>query len=152
MIEPYKLPHIMTLSQLMADSYKRWTGWELVGGRDIPYALYFAPFPITSFGTQDDPLIQYANLAALEAWDTTWIDFIGMPARVSTQPDQTMQNDRYALIQRAKEKGWAMNYTGERISRTGKRFQILNTVLWQLEDAQGHDYGYAARIGSWSQL
>lgn len=146
--EPYHLPHIIRFSELLVTSYRRWTGWELVSGRDLAYGLFFAPFPVTSQGLQDDPLIQYANLAALEAWETTWDTFIGTPSRLSAPADPATQEVRSKALGDAAAKGWTMNYSGERISQAGNRFQILNTVVWNVTDEAGMAFGQAARIGA----
>lgn len=152
MMEPYKQAHVIAFSQLLVDSYHRWTGWELVSGRDIAYGLFFAPFAITAQDLQADPVIQYANQAALDAWDTDWQSFIGMPSRLSAAPDPLVQDARADALRQANEQGWAMNYSGKRVSQTGKRFEILNTVLWRVTDLQGRSYGQAARIGAWRYI
>ncbi len=151
-MEPYKQPHVIAYSRRLIESYKRWTGWNLVGGRDFAYALYHAPFAITSQGVQDDPVIQYANQAALDVWETNWNDFIGMPSRLSAETDEATQKQRAELLDSAKEKGWTIDYQDKRISRNGARFEILNTVLWNVTDEAGQLYGQAARIGAWRYL
>ena len=151
-IEPYQLPHVIAYSQLLVDSYKRWTGWDLVGGSDIAYALYNAPFAITSQGNQPEPVIQYANRAALDVWEMEWSQFIGMPAHLSAEADDDIQKSRADVLAQARDKGWALNYNGKRISRTGTRFEILNTVLWNVTDTHGQSFGQAARIGAWRYL
>jgi len=151
-LQPYQLPHIITYSQLLTDSYKRWTGWDLVSGRNIGYGLFMAPFAVLSHGIETDPLLHYGNQAALDLWETEWNQFIGMPSRLSAEPEDDIQSNRNELLRTAMEKGWTMNYNGTRISSTGRRFEIINTVVWNVTDASGHIHGQAARIGTWRYL
>lgn len=147
MAEPYHIPAIAEYSRLLNDSFRHWTGRALVDGPGIAQSLYEAPFPVVSHGTEADPVFRYANRAALKLWEMDWDSFTRLPSRHSAEPVTDIQDDRQRLLKAALEKGWIDNYTGIRISASGKRFQIRDTILWNVVDAQGNRYGQAARIG-----
>ncbi len=144
---PYSHPDIATYSNLLAESFRRWTGQALVTGNNIAAALYEAPFPLVSHGTEADPVFRYANRAALTLWETDWISFTRMPSRLSAEPIGVIQDDRQQLLRAAIQKGWVGDYRGIRISARGRRFEISDTILWNVVDAQGRLHGQAARIG-----
>ncbi len=58
-------------------------------------ALYRAPFVVLAHDRFQegvtDPVFTYANHAALELWDATWEQLIGMPSRKSAADDPTAQ-------------------------------------------------------------
>jgi len=48
------------------------------------------------------------------------------------------------------EQGYIDNYSGVRISKTGKRFLLQNAIAWNLIDAQGGYRGQAAVCHHWN--
>jgi hypothetical protein len=64
-------------------------------------------------------------------------------------PDQT---ERASYLQRVKQNGFIENYSGIRISKTGKRFRIEKAVVWNLIEPSGIYRGQAARFGHWQWL
>lgn len=57
----------------------------------------------------------------MELWEFSWEYFTQMPSRKCVEPVRQQERDR--LLATAASKGYIDNYTGIRISRTGKRFQ-----------------------------
>ena len=157
MIQPHAFPAIQTYSRLLAESFARMTGKALLDGwrgdeAGFAETLFEAPFPLVSHGTQTDPIFCYANCAALALWEMTWDDFIQLPSRRSAETVSDIQQERQRLLAEAMQKGWVDNYSGVRISATGKRFMIRDTVLWNVTDNHGTLHGQAARIGHWKML
>ena len=56
------------------------------------------------------------------------------------------------LLAEVTQKGYIDHYEGVRISSTGKRFMIKNTVVWNLMGREGHYQGQAACFGEWEFL
>lgn len=140
-------------ARLLADSYQRLTGAALLGhpapddDRALAAALFAASFPVVSHGTEADPVFRYGNAAALRLWEMDWAGFTRLPSRLSAEDDPAVQTDRDRLLAEARAKGWTDGYRGIRVSARGRRFLILDTVLWTVRDAAGHVHGQAARIG-----
>ncbi len=66
-------PPLVNWCQLLLDSFRRWTGCELLEragtAEDQARALFAAPFVVVSHGTEDDPILNYGNQAALDLWE-----------------------------------------------------------------------------------
>lgn len=140
-------------ARLLADSYQRLTGAALLGhpapddDRALAAALFAAAFPVVSHGTEADPVFRYGNAAALRLWEMDWAGFTRLPSRLSAEDDPAVQADRDRLLAEARVKGWTDGYRGIRISSTGRRFRIRDTILWTVTDHAGQLHGQAARIG-----
>lgn len=155
---PYLTPDIIAYNRLMADSFQRFTGAPVLPGANpfdgvaLATAMFHAEAAIVSHGVEDDPVFRYGNARALTLWDMDWDSFTLLPSRLSAEPADEVQADRDALLGEALAKGFVDHYGGVRISRTGKRFRIENTVLWNVVDAHGHRHGQAALIRNWRWL
>ena len=83
-------PDVMEWSQLLLNSFRHWTGHELlerVGDPDYQaHALFLSPFVVVSHGMEEDPLINYGNQVALELWEMTWEDLTRTPSRLTAEP------------------------------------------------------------------
>ena len=126
-------------ARLLAESFQRLTGQAL----GDPWAR---PDPIVSHGTQSDPIFRWANPAALTLWEMDWDSFTHLPSRQSAADTPEVQADRSRLLAEAREKGWVTGYRGIRVSASGRRFAIDDTVLWTVRDSAGVVHGQAALI------
>ncbi|WP_315787817.1 MEKHLA domain-containing protein [Fischerella sp. JS2] len=126
-------------------SFEYWTGSSLLNvngsAREIAQALFAAPFALVSHGTEPDPIFNYGNRKALELWELSWQDFTQMPSRKTAQ--EVVQQERNRLLAETTSKGFS-NYSGVRITSTGKRFYIKDGILWNLLDENNHYCGQAA--------
>jgi PAS domain S-box-containing protein len=143
-------PQTLSYAELLIESYRRLTGRELVVGVVDAPGLYEAPFPIVSHATQPDPIFCYANLAAQKLFGYSWDEFLNIPSRLSAEPDE--RQAREALLERARGDGYVDDYAGIRISKSGRRFYISDTTLWQVLDDHGILRGQAAVIRKWEML
>ena len=50
------------------------------------------------------------------------------------------------------EKGYVDKYSGVRISSSGKRFKIFDTIIWEVKDDEGKRVGQAATFPRWQWL
>lgn len=151
-------PATRAYARLLVDSFARTVGRDLapgLAGLDTPAltaALRDMPFPLVSHGPEADPIFRYANTAALDLWEMDWDRFTRLPSRQSAEAEPDIQGDRSRLLAAALAKGWVGDYSGIRISATGRRFRITDTILWNVTDAQGQRHGQAALIGRVERL
>jgi len=141
-------------ARLISDSYRRLFGRELISGTgsDAEFArlLFDAPFAVLSHDTAADPVFNYANLKGLELFELTWDELCVLPSRLSAElPDQA---ERDRLLNEVKSKGFIDDYRGIRITKTGKRFSINRTEVWNLFDEENNFRGQAACIRHWQFL
>ncbi len=103
-----------------------------------------APFAILAHNTDADPMFVYGNLAAQARFGYSWEEITRLHSRLSAElPDR---EERQQLLDRVRRDGFARDYRGVRISKSGARFLIEDAVLWQLIDAQGVVQGQAVKI------
>jgi len=142
------------LAKLLIESYRRATGRNLLDPEPPPgqeaEALFEAPFALLSHGTEPDPILQYGNRKALELWETDWASFTSMPSRLTAEPAE--RGEREKLLRDVREKGYSDGYRGVRISSGGRRFEIIDAVVWNVVDGQGVYRGQAAMIPRWRYL
>ena len=142
---PWQQEAIIRHSQRLLHSYQHWTGNYLVDvnctPEEIAQALFEAPFVLVSHGIEADPIFNYGNHKALQLWEFSWEEFTKMPSRQSAE--EIVQEERDRLLAETATKGFS-NYSGIRITSTGKRFHIEDGILWNLIDEQNQHCGQAA--------
>lgn len=155
---PHLDPAVQTYNRLMANSFRRFTGQDMVSHAEtltdaaLAEALFHAPQAIVSHGTEADPVFRYANAQALQLWEMDWEAFTRLPSRHSAEADSGIQSDRNELLRAALAQGHVDHYTGIRVSASGRRFHIEDTVLWNVIDDGGVRHGQAAFIRRWTFL
>lgn len=116
-----------------------------VGDCDAGIAdLFEADFALLSHGTESDPIFNFGNRAALNLFEYSWDAFIQLPSRLSAKPLE--REARQQLLDTVNRQGYIDNYSGIRVSASGKEFMIENAVVWNIVDEQGIYCGQAARI------
>jgi hypothetical protein len=142
---PWQQEAIARHSQRLLHSYQHWTGTSVLNvsgtSEEIAQALFEAPFVLVSHGIQADPIFNYGNRKALQLWELSWEEFTKMPSRKSAE--KIVQEERDRLLAEAASKGFS-NFSGVRITSTGKRFQIEDGILWNLIDEQNQRCGQAS--------
>lgn len=142
-------------STILLDSFAHWSGRELLprSGDTVAdaRALFGAPFVVVSHGTEAEPIFNYGNALALRLFELPWADFIRLPSRRSAEPLD--QIERAQFLARVARDGYLEGYEGVRISATGRRFRILEAILWNLRDpASGAVWGQAATFARWEGI
>lgn len=131
---------------LIIDSYERLTGKKLLEEKPLPGTeldkLYHLPFIVLSHGREPDPVLNFGNLTAQKLWEMDWHTFTDTPSRLTAEPMEQEARDHF--LRTVNERGFIDNYTGIRISSTGRRFYIVDTTVWNLIDETGHNHGQAA--------
>lgn len=66
-----------------------------MGLESLPEAIYHSPFVLLAHDRfqegVSDPQFVYGNKAALELWEASWDQLIGMPSRLSAADDPNIQ-------------------------------------------------------------
>jgi hypothetical protein len=140
--------------RLLLDSFARLLGRELIS-RDGSTAeqaerLFQAPFVVVSHGTEADPVLNYGNATALALWEMTWDELTRTPSRLTAEP--VHRDERARLLARTREHGFVDDYSGIRISKTGRRFRIEQAIVWNLTDEAGGHRGQAATFDRWTEI
>jgi hypothetical protein len=147
LILPWEHPSIIQHSQNLLSSFQHWTGRSLLPDGLAAIDLFAAPFVVVSHGTEADPILNYGNRLALELWEMDWETFTQTPSRCTAEP--IAQADRDRLLAEAQTNGYIQNYSGVRISRSGRRFWIKQVTLWTVLDAHNQPCGQAATFDRW---
>ena len=145
---------VITHTQLLARSFRKWTGRDLLPGLFNPLGLakntFEAPFVVVSHGTETDPVLNYGNQAALDLWEMSWGEFTRTPSRLTAEMPN--RKERARLLEIVTRDGFIDNYSGVRISKGGRRFEISDATVWNLISEKGEPCGQAATFSQWKFL
>ena len=150
----WKNPAVIAQTRLIARSLDHWTGRALLPGLFNPLGLakniFAAPFVLVSHGTEADPVLNYGNAAALELWEMSWAELTRTPSRLTAETPN--REERTRLLAEVTANGFIENYSGIRVSKTGRRFRIAQATVWNLLDDRGFYAGQAAMFSRWEFL
>jgi MEKHLA domain len=139
----YHREHIL----IMLENLKRWTNYDLI--KEYGFSLeklgeqvFNADFYLLSHNTATDPVLTYGNQQVLKRWEMSWQELIAMHSRDTAKPVDRSQRSK--LMAQVKANNYVRGYSGTRISKTGKEFQILDGIVWNLFLNDGSFYGQAA--------
>jgi hypothetical protein len=145
---------VMAHAQTLVRSFKHFTQRKLVAGNfsaaELSKKLFDTPFVLVSHGTQADPVLNYGNRAALALWEMSWDEFTRTPSRLTAEAPN--REDRARLLAAVTVHGFIDDYSGVRISKTGRRFKISQATVWNLISADGTPCGQAATFVHWEFL
>ena len=145
---------VIAHTQILARSFAHWTGRDLLPGIFNPLGLskniFQAPFALVSHGTEADPVLNYGNAAALALWKMPWEELTRTPSRLTAEVPN--REERAKLLEAVVRRGFIDDYSGVRISKTGKRFRISRATVWNLIAHDGKSCGQAAMFGEWKFL
>ena len=140
--------------QLLLDSFVRLLGRELIDRAgtvaDQSARLFRAPFVVVSHDTATDPILNYGNAAALAVWELDFAALLRTPSRLTAEPLHRVERAR--LLERTRRDGFVDDYSGVRVSSTGRRFRIERAIVWNLVAAGGGHCGQAATFDRWTPL
>ncbi|HXC34715.1 MAG TPA: MEKHLA domain-containing protein [Candidatus Acidoferrales bacterium] len=132
-------------------SFKKWTGRNLLPGnlspRELAAKLFDAPFVVVSHGLEPDPILNYGNRVALELWEMAWDEFTRTPSRLTAEPAK--REERAKVMEIVGRQGFFENYSGIRVSKSGRRFEISGATIWNLISETGELQGQAATFSEW---
>ena len=107
--------------------------WQNSGSALAHETLWPAPFCVLSHGAEEPyPVMRYANETALAVFElSSWAQLTSMESRL-TAPDTQTRELREQLLARVRRHGYIDDYTGVRVSATGRRFEIRDAVVWEV--------------------
>jgi hypothetical protein len=145
---------VLAQTQILAHSLKHWTGRELLPGDFSPAEfaekVFHAPFVLVSHGTEADPVLNYGNAAALALWEMSWAELTRTPSRLTAETPN--REERARLLAAVTARGFIDDYSGVRISKIGRRFNISRATVWNLISENGRPCGQAAMFREWEFL
>lgn len=140
-------PNVAAWELTLARSYLQVLGMELVPGlsaealsADTAAAsalahekIWDAPFCLLSHGTEAPyPVMNYGNATGLAVFElSSWAQLTSMESRL-TAPDTQTRELREQLLGRVRRHGYIDDYTGVRVSATGRRFEIRSATVWEV--------------------
>ena len=137
---------------LLFESFARVVGEPLFHthqtGEALAAALWQMPQVLVSHGLGEDPLFNYGNAAALTLFEMTWEEFTATPSRASAETAN--QAARAKVMAEVATRGFTTGYRGLRVSRSGQRFWIEDTTIWNVLDVDGRYCGQAATFTRWT--
>jgi hypothetical protein len=150
----WKRPEIISHTQRLLNSYRRWVGRELLprdgSAQEQSRALYEASFFVVSDGLEESPIFNYGNLTAQNLFETNWENFTKIPSRQSAEI--VHQAERERLRDQVTQNGFIDNYRGIRIATSGRRFWIEQAIVWVVVDESEKPIGKAATFSTWTFL
>jgi MEKHLA domain len=144
-----------TFFDLVSGSYARIVGEtlvpEILTRTEAARWLYEqAPFCLLAHNTEKDPRFIYGNKAVQRCFEYDWQELTNLPSRLSAELPN--REERKQLLEMVERQGFISDYQGIRIAKSGRRFRIENTTVWELRDAVGVRYGQAAMFRHWKNL
>jgi len=147
-------PSVIEQTQIITRSLKHWTGRELAPGNfsaaELAEKIFHAPFVLVSHGTEADPVLNYGNAAALALWEMSWDELTRTPSRLTAEVPN--REERAKLLEIVTRRGFIDDYSGMRISKSGRRFRIARATVWNLISEDGRPCGQAAMFAHWEFL
>jgi hypothetical protein len=142
-------PHFF---DLLSSSYARLTQRrllpdEILHERGAAWLYHEAPFCLLAHNRDPDPRFIYANKAAQDCFEYSWDALTALPSRLSAEAIN--REERQRLLDKVAAQGYATDYRGVRIARSGRRFWIEDGTVWQLIDGAGLVHGQAAMFSTW---
>ena len=86
----------------------------------------------------------------LALWELSPQELIATPSRLTAEAE--LREAREHVLAETARKGYVTGYTGVRVSKTGRRFRIVDVTVWNVTDADGRPLGQAATFANWEPL
>ena len=154
MNEIWQNESVVAQTQGIARSLKHFTGRDLLPENFSPgeftEKVFRAPFVLVAHGTEADPILNYGNASALALWEMSWAELTRTPSRLTAEAPN--REERARLLEMVKTLGFIDDYSGIRISKTGRRFKISRATVWNLLSQNGLPCGQAAMFSQWEFL
>ena len=154
---------VVAQTACLARSLRHWTGRELLpkssgfsvqrsalqNAEPLRFAqkVFEAPFVVVSHGMEADPVLNYGNAAALALWEMSWEELTRTPSRLTAEAPN--REKRAKLLEAVTRRGFIDDYSGVRISKSGRRFRISRATVWNLLAVDGKPCGQAAMFNRW---
>jgi len=150
----WKTDFVIAHTACLTRSLKHWTGRELWPGVsnsiELAQKVFEGPFVLVSHGMEADPILNYGNRTALALWELSWEELTLMPSRLTAEAPN--REERARLLAAVTRDGFIDDYSGVRISKSGRRFHIARATVWNLLAENGKPCGQAAMFDRWEFL
>ncbi len=141
-------------AEILVRSFKHFTRRNLLAGNfssaEQAEIIFNSPFVLVSHGTEADPVLNYGNQTALSLWEMSWAELTRTPSRLTAEAPN--REERARLLAAVTTHGFIDDYSGVRISKNGRRFQISQATVWNLITPDGKPCGQAATFCEWKFL
>ncbi|TCO09152.1 MEKHLA domain-containing protein [Natronoflexus pectinivorans] len=131
---------------LITSSLKNLTNIELVDFslnlEEQAKQVFNSDYVLLAHNATQEPIFNYANKTALRLFEMSWDEITNMSSKYSAESDERAKREK--VLADVTEKGYSKNYSGIRISKTGRRFKIQNAVIWNVYDSENNRVGQAA--------
>ena len=151
---PWLTDDQQALAALIMDSHRGGFGDPLLAGiredqssLQQAQALFAAPRVVLAHDGSSDPRLIYANAQALALWRRPWAAMVGLPSRLTAEPQE--RPGRAQMLAEARSRQAIRGYSGIRVDSNGRRFQLRGARLWTLRDRHGQAIGQAASFSDW---
>ena len=145
---------VVAQTQIITRSLKHFTGRDLLpeklSSSELAEKVFHAPFVLVSHDTEADPVLNYGNAAALKLWQMSWAELTHTPSRLTAEAPN--REERARLLAAVAQRGFIDDYSGIRISKTGRRFRIAQATVWNLLSERGRPCGQGAMFSRWEFL
>ena len=139
---------------LITNSLKKLANIEIVDSslslEEQAKQVFNSEYVLLAHNASNEPIFNYANQTALSLFEMPWEEFTNMPSKYSAETDERGKREKF--IADVAEKGYSKNYSGIRISKTGRRFEIKNVILWNVYDSENNRIGQAALFDEYNYL
>ena len=140
---------ILTHIRLVDNSLRLWTGkgvLERMGmttvdadqrddqNGDYEQVYLNDRYVLITHGTEDDPIYNFANRAALAAFWRPWDDMVRLPSSQSVVLRSVDASKRIELMKSVTDNNYVENATGIRVRDDGKFIQLVDAVVWNIVD------------------
>ena len=150
----WQMDFVIAHTQLLAHSFKHWTERDLLPGNlsetELAQKVFQASFVLVSHGMEADPVLNYGNQTALSLWEMSWEELTRTPSRLTAEAPN--REERAKLLETVTRCGFIDDYSGMRISKSGKRFRISQATVWNLLTEENQPCGQAAMFEHWEFL
>ena len=154
---PWLEPPALEVVGLILASHQAAFGRPLVAGTDphrnlclAAQEVFAVDQAVLAHDGSEDPRLIYANAAAIQLWRRPWAEMIGLPSRMTAEPEE--QPGRAKALAFAQRQDALAGYTGIRVDIEGRRFRIEGAKVWTFRDAGGKARGQAAGFSRWTLL
>jgi len=149
---PWLSPSALLFVEALLASFHSGFGRPLIASqatdrRSRAQDLFAASAVVLAHGGGDDPLLIYANAAALGLWRRPWSAMVGMPSRLTAEASE--RQSRAELLVTARRQESISGYSGIRIDSQGRRFRIEAARLWTVRNGSGAACAQAACFSRW---
>jgi len=152
---PWLMPAVLALLDAMERGHRQAFACPLLPGGEQRAALeraqelFVAPRVVLAHDGRSDPHLVYANRDALRLWRRTWAEMVGMPSRLTAEPQERASRAQALAQAQTLGGGGIRGYGGIRIDSHGRRFRLQGARIWSLIQPDGSPCGQAAAFDDW---